>query len=287
MNAPTAGTRLVVLLGNPVAQSRSPAMQNAAFKALGLDFVFETRLVEHDRVGEAVQALRASNAAGANVTMPHKGAVMPHLDEISARARSVAAVNTIVHRDGRLVGDNTDGIGFLRSVKEDLDFDVKGRRCVVLGAGGVARAIVAALSDAEVEGITILNRTLERAEQLRRALGDAVRCPCETAAMADEDACVEALAEADLTVNCTSVGMHDDATPVDTEWLNPTGALYDTIYTHDTALVRGALGRSIAAVTGAGMLVHQGAEAFAQWTGVAAPVDVMRAALDAALATAP
>ncbi len=284
MTGLSARTRLVAILGHPVAHSLSPEMHNAAFAAAGLEYQFVACDVEPAQVPAAVQGLRGLNFAGACVTMPHKQAVMPHLEELSGRAQRIGAVNTIVHRAGRLLGDNTDGIGFLRSVDADLGATIPGRRCVVLGAGGAARAVLDSLADAGAAQVTIINRTRARAEALKQDCGGALGAACEVIALDDVDVCVDVLAEADLVVNCTSVGMQDDATPVDPEWLNPTGAVYDTIYTHETALVRGALARGIAAVTGEGMLVHQGAAGFEQWTGAAAPVEVMRKALEAALA---
>ena len=284
---PTASTRVVAILGHPVAHSLSPPMQNAAFAAAGLDYVYVACNVEHANIQSAVHGLRALHFAGANVTIPHKQAVIPHLDEISGAAQRIGAVNTIVHHDGRLFGDNTDAAGFRRSVEEDLGLDVHGARCVVLGAGGVARAALVALADAGAATLTVVNRTPEHATALHEELAAALAsCACTVAPLADAAAVGAALGKADLVVNCTSVGMEGDAAPVDPALVRDGAAVYDTIYTRETRLVRGARARGLRAATGAGMLVHQGAVAFERWTGVPAPVDVMRHALDAALAAA-
>lgn len=284
MTGPGAGTRVVAVLGDPVAHSRSPAMHNAAFAALGLDYVYVACRVPPERVGDAVAGLRALDFAGANVTIPHKQAVMPHLDTVSDTAQRIGAVNTIVNRDGALHGDNTDAPGFRRSIKADLGMDLTGSRCLVLGAGGSARAVLVALVDAGARSITVANRTVARAEQLVGAFaGELGDCSLAEAPLDGDGAFRDAVGEADLIVNCTSVGMDDDAAPFDLGLLSGS-AVYDLIYTRETALVRVARAAGAPAANGLGMLLYQGAAAFEQWTGRDAPIDVMRGALEAALA---
>ena len=281
----TGATRLVAILGHPVTHSLSPPMQNAAFAAAGLDFAFVACEVDHADVEAAVHGLRALHFAGANVTAPHKQAVMLHMNELSGRAQRIGAVNTIVHHDEQLLGDNTDAFGLRNGIENDLGMDLHGAKCVVLGAGGAARAALVGLVDAGAAALTIANRTIEHATALKDEMAVPLgNCPCNVVPLGEDDAMRDILASVDLVVNCTSVGMTDGATPVDPALLGDRTAVYDTNYSHETALVRGARARGLNATTGAGMLVYQGAEAFRLWTGMDAPVDVMRQALDAALA---
>ena len=265
-------TRRVGLIGWPVDHSQSPAMQTAAFAACGLDWQYTLLPTLPDQLRATLDQVRAGELAGANVTIPHKSAVMPMLDEIDPAAAAIGAVNTIVVRDGRLIGCNTDAIGFARALSE-IGVDVNRKQCAVLGAGGAARAVVHTLK--ELGGrVTIYARDVSRARTLiggdeqTRALRDVDRVACDTV----------------LIVNATSVGMapQSDGSPWPDGAVFPAGALaFDLIYNPRRTRWMGQAERSGAqAVNGLAMLVYQGAAAFEMWTGRAAPVDVMRAAIE-------
>ena len=232
-----------------------------------------------------VAGLRAPGVAGINVTVPHKEAVIPHLDEIDDWAAAAGAVNTIVHRDGRLAGYNTDGYGFLRALNEEGAFDPAGRRALILGAGGSARGVVQALLHAGIGRLCIANRTLARAEALAQLAADrgvpAASLPLSSDSLAD------AAAGADLIVNCTSLGMTHGpdaaASPLPPSSIPATALVYDLVYNPPlTPLLRAARAARAAALGGIAMLVYQGAAAFELWHGRPAPVAAM---LDAATAT--
>lgn len=274
-------TTYVGLVGWPVEHSRSPHMHNAAFAHLGLDWEYLPLPVAPADVCDAVAGIRALRFAGVNVTVPHKQAVMPALDEIRNEAGAIGAVNTIVNRDGRLVGHNTDAAGFLRALRE-ASFAPTECRAVVLGAGGAARAVVYALclEDAQV---TIANRTVERASALAQRSGEYFDAEPAVLPLAATEDLAGAVTAADLLVNATSVGMSPDvnADPLPVEiTLPPTITVYDLVYSpRNTKLLQRARAAGATAVDGLGMLLHQGAVAFELWTGRDAPVDVMRTAL--------
>ncbi len=277
--------QLVGLIGWPVEHSVSPAMHNAAFDALGLHWRYTLLPTPPGRVKAALNDLKAQGYRGANVTVPHKQVVMPHLDEITGAARDIGAVNTIVVQDGRLIGHNTDGDGFLAALRE-AGFVPAGRRALVLGAGGAARAVVYALAQAGC-AVTIHNRTVERAAELARHMQRfGVRAPVTemptTATLTDLD-----LARFDLLVNATPVGMwpHTDASPwPETLPLPSHWTVFDLVYNPaETRLLAQARAAGATAVCGLGMLVHQGALAFARWTNHSPPIEVMRVAAENAL----
>lgn len=278
----TGRTRVVGVIGWPVAHSLSPPMHNAALAQLGLDWVYVAYPVAPDRVGDAVAGVRGLGIVGLNITIPHKQAVVPYLDELDQSARDLEAANTIHNRDGRLLGYNTDGPGLLRALAE-AGTQVDGKRVVVLGAGGSARAVAFALCRAGVAGLSLLNRTPARAEQLAGLLADRAGFPhVGVAGLAGDDS-RRAVEQAEVVVDCTSVGMHphDHVPPVvPPEWLHEGQVVCDLTYNpRDTVLLRAARARGARTVDGTGMLVHQGAIALETWTGAPAPVETMRAAL--------
>ena len=270
-------TRVVALLGYPVEHSRSPAMHNAAFEALGLDYRYVAFAVAPTALWDAVTGLRALGIVGANVTIPLKELVMPLLDEVSTDARIIGAVNTIVCRDGRLIGHNTDARGFLRSLREDTGVTVKGGRFLVVGAGGAARAVAVGLAMSGARAVVVANRSVSRAHGMVRRLRRLFP------AVEWMGRPLEALPSARTmraVIQCTSVGMRsDDPSPVPLHWLEPQVAVYDLIYHARTALVREAQAIGAPCAGGLGMLLHQGALAFTLWTGRRPPVEVMRRAL--------
>lgn len=283
----TGKSNIVGLIGWPTGHSVSPRMHNAAFAALELDWCYVPLPVNtepRERIGEAVQGVRALGLRGANVTVPHKQAVMPHLDALTDAASVIGAVNTIiVQADGSLLGDNTDAPGFIADL-HNHGVDTQGQRVLVLGAGGSARAVVYGLATAGATTIIIANRTLARATDLVADLQAQVPdCPLIACALPNDLAKVAATS--DLIVNCTSLGMSPNITT--TPWLadlpfRTDQAVYDLVYNpRDTRLLAQAAQEGAQALGGIGMLVWQGAIAFERWTGIMPPVDVMRQAIGA------
>jgi shikimate dehydrogenase len=273
----TARARLFGVLGHPVGHSLSPPMQNAALRAMGIEGVYLAFDVPPDRLGEAVKGLQALGAAGANCTIPHKEAVLPLLDEISEEASFIGAVNTIVFRDGRLIGYNTDAAGFLAALRAQ-DALPERPTAVVLGAGGSARAVASALARSG-GNVVLANRTTERAVQtaleINRKLGEQ-----RVSVLALEAHTLwGALSGADMLVNTTSIGMspHVEAIPpVELGALPDHAVVCDLIYNPlETRLLRAARDRGLRGCNGAGMLAHQGALALEIWTGQPAPVQLM------------
>jgi shikimate dehydrogenase len=227
-------------------------------------------------VGEFVAGLRAPGTLGINVTVPHKEAVIPFLDEVDDWASTAGAVNTIVNREGRLTGHNTDGIGFLRALREGAGFDPRGRDVLVLGAGGSARGVVYALARAGAARLAIANRTLERAERLAQISADS-GVASEAVALSDAPA---AAADVALIVNCTSMGMvhgpDETGTPLSAADIPATALVNDLVYNPlETPLLREAAKAGAATLGGIQMLVYQGAASFEMWTGHDAPVAIM------------
>ena len=264
---PTGTTTLAAVIGSPVRHSRSPAIHNAAFRALGLDWTYLAFEVPDGAAAGAIEAMRSLDIRGLSVTMPHKAAVAASVDELTDDAGRLDAVNCVRWQDGRLIGDNTDGPGFVASLA-DAGVAVEGRRCVVLGAGGAARAVVLALGRAGAEVITVVNRTERRAQEAAALAGAAGRVGHEAA-----------VAGADLVVNATSIGMGDGMLPLDPELLREGVVVADLVYQPLTTPLLAAAGdRGATTIDGLGMLVHQAAIASESWTGVAPPIELMRAA---------
>lgn len=271
-----AHTRVAGVIGSPVRHSLSPAMHNAAFRELDLDWVYVAFEVAPDSLAAAFDGVRALGIGGLSVTIPHKGAALAAVDEATATAAAVGAVNTVVSRtDGSLLGDNTDGSGFLASLEEER-FDPSGRICAVIGAGGAARAVVYALAGAGAAEVIVVNRTRERGESAAALAGAAGRVGTATD-----------LAQVDLIVNATPLGLAGsggEELPVDPRLVGPGQLLVDLIPNPAmTPLMRGASDNGARVAGGLGMLVHQGAAAFELWTGRPAPIAVMRAAAATAL----
>ena len=271
-------TRVVGIIGDPVGHSRSPDMHNAAFAALGLDWVYVPFPVAATDVQTAVRAVRALGLAGVNVTVPHKETVLRYLDRVSPLARQLGAVNTIVNRRGRLFGDNTDVPGFLRAVRQRTPL-LRRRHAVVIGAGGSARAVLAGLAQAGIGRVTLANRTLARARALaRRFRGAAPITAVGLAALADP----ARLADAALVVNATAVGLTRAPFPPLAYAATPRNCLfYDLFYGTESEFLRRARQARRPASDGSEMLVQQGACAFTLWTRRRAPIPVMRAAIAA------
>ena len=273
--------KTVALLGDPVAHSRSPRMHNAAFAHLGLDVHYEAWHTPAADLAARVALLRSPQLLGANVTLPHKVAVMSLLDALEPEAERIGAVNTIYKRDDEvLVGANTDAPALLEALREEAGYAPKNQAVVLLGASGAARAAAYALVGAGVKQLVIVNRTLLRAEELLADVLSVCECdPLLFACAPDDDSLLRMLADSSLIINATSLGWHGDETPLPAEQ-KPTGALvYDMVY-RPTRLLRDAAARGARTCDGLGMLVRQGGLAFTRWTGQPAPLDVMRAALE-------
>jgi shikimate dehydrogenase len=278
-------TKICGIFGCPVEHTFSPAIHNAAFAAAGLNYVYVPFKVEPRSLAAAVAAIRALDLTGVNVTIPHKEAVLPLLDGLSDEARLIGAVNTIINRSGRLYGDNTDGKGYLLALKE-AGFDPDGKTVLFLGAGGAARAVAVQLALAGAGKMIFANRTGSRAGELAHFVAE--RTGVTVARVSWPDTAggklpVRALAESDLVVQATSLGMspHVDMTvPLPFEYFRPGQAASDLVYNPAETLFLKRAGQAGAdTISGLGMLLHQGALAFELWTGAAAPLAVMRAAL--------
>jgi len=279
------GTKLVGVFGYPVEHSLSPVMHNSAFAALHLPYIYVPFCVAPSDLGDAIGSLKSLGIIGVNLTIPHKQAVLPYLDEITPEAREVGAVNTIHCTDSgrRLVGDNTDGYGFYAPLA-DAGWPVSGRRVVVLGAGGAARSVVFRLAR-ELAQITIVNRTRDRAVQLAEAVGQAGYGVVDVIEWSGggTKALLAAIRDCDIIVQTTRLGMYPEAgqlpeIPLDA--LKPAHLVYDLVYNPvETALLREAKSRGCSTMTGVKMLVYQGAAAFHRWTGTWPPVDVMERAV--------
>jgi shikimate dehydrogenase len=259
----------VGLIGHPVAHSVSPAFQQAAFRALNIDVAYEAWDTLPEGLEQRMATLRDEDVLGANVTVPHKEAVLPFLETVEQAAAAIGAVNTIVHRGEVLVGHNTDGAGFQKAC-EEADIDVGVRPAVVIGAGGTARAITHLLSEADPRSVLVLNRTVDKARQL--AIDFGVGCD----SLAEAPASVFRTAR--LLVNATSVGMQggEPGVPVDPALLSPQCSVVDIVANPlETQLVRQARAAGCRAIGGLSMLVYQGAESFRLWTGVEPPLKIM------------
>lgn len=281
METISAKTTIFALFGDPVAHSLSPLMHNAAFQALGYDCVYVAFRVGADQIQTAVTAIPALGIRGVNVTIPHKKAVTVGLDAVFGDARLSGSVNTIINREGRLLGTSTDGIGLIRSLEEDGDFTVAGKRVLLLGAGGSATAVIYRLLATGVATLTVVNRDFAKAlrlqDQVRRDTGFAL-----TVAPLEQLADLK-LQNFDLLINTTSVGLHQDVSLIEPQWLHPQLFVYDLVYRPGgTKLVHQAAAVGCRVLSGLSLLLYQGVESFRLWFEVEPPVAAMRAALEKA-----
>jgi shikimate dehydrogenase len=274
---------LVGVFGFPVAENPTCVMQNAAFEALGLQWRYLTIEVKPADLADAVRGLRAMGFQGVNLTIPHKIAIMPLLDEISPDATLIGAVNTVRRVNDRLIGENTDGKGFLRGVREGAGLDPRGKSIVVLGAGGAARAITVELALAGAVKLIVVNRSVERGQALVDHLNTRTSTPAQFAAW---DKAYRIDPTIDVLVNATSIGLYPDvdATPdVDLSAARSDLLVCDVIPNPpDTRLLQAARARGMKTLNGLSMLVYQGTIGFEMWTGRPAPEAVMKAALEKA-----
>ncbi len=269
----TGTTRVAAVIGSPVRHSLSPVIHNAAFSVLGLDWVYVALEVAPARAADAFVGIRALGLAGVSVTTPHKDAAFEAVDETTPAARAMRAVNCVRLLDGRLVGHNTDGDGFVDSLRNDAGVDPSGRTVGVVGAGGAARSIVEALGRHGASSVVVVNRTTSRA--------------ADAAALAPGSGRVgtlDDLAACDIVVNATSVGLGTDELSIPVSVLRPHQLVADVVYHPlETALLRAAASVGARTLNGLGMLVHQAAHQFTIWTGERAPVEEMRRAAEVEL----
>jgi len=278
------------VIGYPLGHSISPAVFAAAFEAAGIEGAYEAWPTTEEQLEGRINALRGDDMLGANVTVPHKEAVIPMLDRLDERAERVGAVNTIVAKNGELAGHNTDVGGFARALRDDAGFDPRGRRTAVLGAGGAARAVAQVLVEAGASIVLLAGRSPRRLEGVTANLR--ANTPSGTTITWchwEDGVFMSHIPKAHLLVNCTPVGVKGSETvgrsPIDAKWLPEGGVVFDLVYNPtETPLLAAAKERGATPVSGLGMLIYQAAESFALWTGAEAPVEAMLEAGRKALA---
>lgn len=271
--------KIYAVIGCPVSHSLSPVMHNAALKALGLDAEYIAVLVPKEEL-EAFTLDARKNLAGFNITVPHKNAVIPFLDEISRDAELSGSVNTVTVSDGKLSGVSTDGYGLEAALAESFRYVIRDSSVTFIGCGGVVKALTFHFALHGIRKIHLLNRTLETAEKLAATLKEEFPLmSVETASISDDEKVGTFLNDSRLAVQCTSLGLKpEDPSPIRPELLPRDIFFYDTIYKR-TKLYAYAEEHGIPAASGLSMLLHQGAKSLSIWTGLEAPVEVMRKAL--------
>lgn len=276
-------TKLVGIIGDPVSHSLSPRMQNAAFAAMGLDMCYVPLLVAPDHLHDAIWGLKAMHFLGANVTIPHKVAAAKLMDKLADSARMTGSVNTIVNREGRLEGHNTDGFGFIRSLEEHFKVDYKNSPVLIAGAGGAARAVGAALASRGVPQITIINRTEVTATEFKTMLISNFP-DIQVSVLNPDDDYGDLVSSSRLVINATPLGMEGSLKRVSlrVDKLSGKHVVCDIVYTksQETPLLVAAKEKGASVLGGLGMLLHQGAEAIHLWTGLQPPIEIMRHILE-------
>jgi len=270
--------RLCYLVGYPVEHSMSPAMHNAAFKALSLDAEYMLAPVKPGRLADFIDTIRGPEVMGGNVTTPHKETVMKHLDQVDETAQAIGAVNTIVHRDEVLTGHNTDATGGVKALTEAYGC-LEGSDVTILGAGGASRAITYQVSREDCR-VTVLNRSVDRARRLVEDLRSSAPAELSYGAL---DRLPALIGDTDVLINTTPVGMAPNTSdsPVPAGLLHGGLFVYDVIYNPvKTRLLRDAEAKGARVLSGVNMLVYQGAEAFKMWTGVEPPIGLMQRAVE-------
>jgi shikimate dehydrogenase len=285
----SARTKVCAVIADPVEHSLSPQLHNAAFAACGLDFVYTAFHVRRGNVEDALRGVRALGIRGLSVTIPHKVDIIAHLDEVEEVARNTGSVNTVVNEDGRLLGYSTDGPGALRALKA-AKVDPGGRRVLLLGSGGAARAIAFALAALDpAPSLHLVGVEEEELRILARDLGAKTPLEPESELLTSE-VLARAAAAADIVVHATPVGMAPkvDESLLERDCLRAGQAVFDAVYTpFETKLLREAKAAGATTVAGLGMFVHQAAIQFELWTGRDAPVEVMTETVRKALGEAP
>lgn len=268
-------TKVIAIFGDPLTYTLSPKMHNFAISQLGLDFVYVPFVVKPDQLAQATQSLRSLNMVGANITIPHKQKIIPYLDDLTPLARKIGAVNTVIRRGSKLIGENTDIKGFISSLKEDGNFDPKNKKAVLLGSGGVANAISIALLDEGIKKLVILNRTLDHAIKLKTRLKSFypnAEMIIETLSLATLNGYLKV---SDIFLNATPGGAEVDSLKIPSNLF-----VFDAVYAKVTPLLLAAQKARAASLGGLGMLIRQGALSFSAWTDLEPPIHLMRKALE-------
>jgi shikimate dehydrogenase len=271
-------TQVCGVIGDPIEHTLSPTMHNAAFNHLKLDFVFLAFRVKAAQLENAMRGMRGLGIRGLNVTMPHKNAVIKYLDEVDPTVKFLGSANTILNDNGRLLGFNTDGVGALKAMREN-GVNLDGKKLLLLGAGGAAKAIAFSLAK-EVGELVILNRVSEKAKELAEALSQVYGKKVVGEALSPS-VIQKSLQDAHIVINATSVGMHPHVSQslVAPQWLNPDLTVMDIVYNPvETKLAKHAKAAGAHVISGVEMLLYQGAASFEIWTGRSAPIEVMRKA---------
>lgn len=266
----------LAVIGHPIGHSLSPQMHNAALKYLKIPLTYKAIDIPIDQLEEFITQLPESGLLGFNLTIPHKIEILPFLDYMTEETRAIGACNTVVIEKGKLIGHNTDGVGYIRSLKDQINFDVKNKKVIMIGAGGAARAIAYALVDGQISNLIILNRSLANAEKLALDL-QSDKVSVGGLKKFEE----EHWTNVDLVINTTSMGMKDvPLSPLPYHWIPPHSLLSDIVYNPlQTPFLKEGLKRNLKIHAGWGMLLFQGALAFEIWTGEKAPIKVMEKAL--------
>ncbi|MBP1045672.1 shikimate dehydrogenase [Enterococcus sp. BWM-S5] len=281
-NTITGHTRLIGLFADPIRHSVSPMIQNTALQALEIDAVYLAFELGEERLTQAIDSIRALDMLGANLSMPHKMAAVPMMDELSEAAKLVGAINTIVNENGKLTGYTTDGTGFMRSLK-DQEIDIIGKKMTIIGAGGAATAIIVQAALDGVKEIAVYNRRDEFFEKVKEKLiyiEKNTDCSIHLHDLTEQEELTKDILESGLLVNATGVGMKPnlDASPIeDFTMLRADLPVYDVIYTpRETRLLKEAKARGAKTMNGLGMLLYQGAAAFELWTGKEMPIEKVK-----------
>lgn len=262
------------VIGNPIGHSMSPLMHNDAFQEKGIDSHYQPFLVKSEDIEKAVKALKVLDVQGFNVTIPHKRAIMPLLDEVDPLAEAIGAVNTVVRKGDRFIGFNTDGMGFIRSLEESCPFPLDNKAVLIIGAGGAARAIFYSMAASGIKNIDICNRTPEKGEDIIKDCP----FPCTSASLSLQQA-EQSMELYDIIVQTTSVGMHPEtnAMPLNVTRIKEGAFISDIIYNPlETKIMKTFRALGGKGDNGIGMFVHQGALAFELWTGIIPDSDRMR-----------
>jgi shikimate dehydrogenase len=277
-------TKFINLIGYPVKHSISPVFQQAAIDYYALDIRYQAYETEANKLACAINQLRSPQSLGANITVPYKEKVIGFLDELDQSSLLYGAVNTVVNKNGKLIGFNTDAYGFITSLHLEDKFNLRNKRVMIIGAGGAARAISFAMIDEPIISLVISNRTLNRAESLANSLTEYIDknkyeitvsvLPWRSPKLK------ESMKKCHLVVNCTTMGMkhssHEMQSPLEKDFISPHALVFDLVYNpFQTPLLKLAAEAGAKTLNGLSMLVYQGARAFELWTGKAAPVDIM------------
>ncbi len=266
------------VIGDPIEHTLSPTIHNAAFNHLKLDFVFLAFRVKAADLENAVRGMRGLGIHGLNVTMPHKSTVIAYLDEVDPAVKFLGSANTILNKNGKLSGFNTDGVGALKALREN-GAELSEKKVLLLGAGGAAKAIAFAIAE-EVGELVVLNRTAEKAKELAEALGRMFNKKVVGGSLSP-DAIAKNLRDSDILINATSVGMKPNLSQslVAPQWLRSDLTVMDIVYNPvETKLAEDAKAAGAKVISGVEMLIYQGAASFEIWTGRAAPIEVMQKA---------